>query len=65
MVMSLGSLSGSQCRVTLHNSTIEVTFVGGGSGSRCTGSIDSITYVRSGSPTFFNDKCWISFVNNR
>ena len=36
VVMSLGSLGWSHCRVTLHSSTVAATFVGGGSGSRST-----------------------------
>ena len=35
-MMSLGSLGWSHCRVTLHVSTVAVTLVGGGSGSRST-----------------------------
>ena len=35
-VMSAGSLSWSHCRVTSHDSTVAVTFVGGGSGSGAT-----------------------------
>ena len=36
VVMSAGSLGWSHCRVTSHDSTVAVTFVGGGSGSGAT-----------------------------
>ena len=38
VVMSFGSLGWSHRRVTLHDSTVAVTFVGGGSGSGTTES---------------------------
>ena len=38
VVMSLGSLGWSHCRVTSNDSTVAATFVGGGSGSGTTGS---------------------------
>ena len=44
VVMSLGSLGGSHCRVTSHDSTVAVTFVGGGSGSRSTFVIHEMQY---------------------
>ena len=36
VVISLGSLGWSHCRVTSHDSTVAVTFFGGGSGSEAT-----------------------------
>ena len=36
VMTSAGSLGWSHCRVTSHDSTVAVTFVGGGSGSRST-----------------------------